>query len=598
MKKQLFLTVICWLALTAGAALADGYLADPMIIGMSARPLGMGRAFVAVAEDGDTIFVNPAGLGTISGPKLSSMYTSLMGEINYVVAGGAYPLGPGAIGVGLVTTSSGDITLTGATGSLEGTGEWWDNVMVVSYGLQIDKLSLGAGLKYFSSGGQGSSVISNGGGTGFDLDLGLLYPANDLITIGADLQNILPASMGGKIVRPNGISDGIPARGRLGTKLSLLRDDGIIKTGRRLFANIDYDCLLAGSQSGIVHLGLEFWPTANLALRAGSDNNDPTAGIGLRVFGYDFDYAYHPFTNISDNTTHFFSIGYVGEGDNWTVRVKLDKPLEHSVVYSDHVRTTGQVVESNGRDEKPYRGNVLLKINGKDVTLNHGNTFEADIPLTTVGKNVLKVEARDRAGQTLVSEAHIMRLETFADIPDGYWAKMPIEANASMGTVAGFADGNFKPESGLSRADQVVMLVRAKGIALPPEQAKVVFKDVKPDFWAAKYIEVAAREGLVLGYPDKTFRPNNNISRVEGIVMTTRFASLPLHPEVASTAFNDLPADHWAAKYVAAAKSAGLIKFIEANALRPAQALTRAESTAMISSTTIGTAMIKDRFSW
>jgi hypothetical protein len=597
MKKQIFLTMICWLVLAAGAALADGYLADPMIIGMSARPLGMGRAFVAVAEDGDTIFVNPAGLGTIAGPKFSSMRTSLLGEINYLVVGGAYPLGPGAIGVGLVNSSSGDITLTGATGSLEGTGEWWDNVAVVSYGLQVNNLSLGAGLKYFNSGGQGSTVISNGGGTGFDLDLGLLYPANDLITIGANLQNILPASMGGKIVRPNGVSDGIPARGKLGTKLALLRDDGIIKTGRRLFGNMDYDCLLSGYQSGAVHLGLEFWPTANLALRAGSDNNDLTAGIGLRSYGFDFDYAYHPFTNISDNTTHFISIGYVGEGDNWTVRVKLDNPLEHGVVYSDHVRAAGKMVESNGRDEKPFRGNVSLKINGKDVALNHNNTFEADIPLTSVGKNVLKVEASDRSGQTLVSEAHIMRLETFADVPDGYWAKMPIEANAAMGTVAGFADGSFKPESGLSRADQVVMLVRAKGIALPPEPAKVVFRDVKPDFWAAKYIEIAAREGLVEGYPDKTFRPNNNVSRVEGIVMTTRFASLPLHSEVAST-FNDLPADHWAAKYVEAAKSAGLIKFIQANALQPGQALTRAESMAMVSSTTIGTAMIKDRFSW
>ncbi|HVN66947.1 MAG TPA: S-layer homology domain-containing protein, partial [Candidatus Sulfotelmatobacter sp.] len=313
---------------------------------------------------------------------------------------------------------------------------------------------------------------------------------------------------------------------------------------------------------------------------------------------YDFDYAYHPFSNISDNTTHFFSIGYVGEADKWTTRVKLDNPAEHSVVYADHVRTTGQVVESNGRNERPFRGNLLLKINGKEVQLNKDNTFETDVPLSDVGKNTLKVEVSDRSGQAVAGEAHIMRLETFADLPDGYWAKFPIEANASLGTVNGFADGSFKPENGLSRADQVAMLVRAKGITVPAEPAKVVFRDVKPDFWAAKYIEIAAREGLVEGYPDKTFRPNNDISRVEGIVMTTRFAGLPLRTEVASASFNDLPADHWAAKYVEAAKSAGLIKFIGASALRPGQALTRAESTAMVSSTTIGTAMINNRFSW
>ena len=78
--------LLCLISLPVFAA-QDMIVADPMYIGVGARPLGMGKAYVAVAEDGDTVFVNPAGLGKVLTPKLTSMYTSLLGDVNYVVLG-------------------------------------------------------------------------------------------------------------------------------------------------------------------------------------------------------------------------------------------------------------------------------------------------------------------------------------------------------------------------------------------------------------------------------------------------------------------------------------------------------------------------------
>ena len=84
-----------------------------MDLSVGARSLGMGKAYVAVAEDAETVFMNPAGLGTVSSLKLSSMYTSFLGDINYVVLAGAYPLdnNSGTVGVGVINESVSDINL-------------------------------------------------------------------------------------------------------------------------------------------------------------------------------------------------------------------------------------------------------------------------------------------------------------------------------------------------------------------------------------------------------------------------------------------------------------------------------------------------------
>ena len=56
------------LLLLSGAAHA---LVDPLYIGVGARPLGMGKAYVGYAEDGDALFTNPAGLGKIDNIKVT-----------------------------------------------------------------------------------------------------------------------------------------------------------------------------------------------------------------------------------------------------------------------------------------------------------------------------------------------------------------------------------------------------------------------------------------------------------------------------------------------------------------------------------------------
>jgi len=141
-------------------------------------------------------------------------------------------------------------------------------------------------------------------------------------------------------------------------------------------------------------------------------------------------------------------------------------------------------------------------------------------------------------------------------------------------------------------------MVRAKGIKLPDTQAKQVFRDVRPDFWAAKYIEVAKREGLIKGYPDRTFRPNNQINKAEGIAILARFENLKVASEVYEKPYWDVAVNHWAAKYIQAAKESGMLKYVKRNYLAPKASLPRSEAVEMLSKTTLAGGKIKDLYTW
>jgi hypothetical protein len=124
-----------------------------------------------------------------------------------------------------------------------------------------------------------------------------------------------------------------------------------------------------------------------------------------------------------------------------------------------------------------------------------------------------------------------------------------------------------------------------------------MFKDVKPEYWAAKYIEVAQTNGLVVGYPDKSFRPNNRITRVEGITVLARFDNLKL-AEVYEKPYWDMSTNHWGARYVQAAKDAGMLKFVERNRLNPKESLSRSESVEMLSKTQLADGEVKFLYDW
>jgi hypothetical protein len=212
----------------------------------------------------------------------------------------------------------------------------------------------------------------------------------------------------------------------------------------------------------------------------------------------------------------------------------------------------------------------------------------------SIGKNPIKMWGFDENNiRCATGECRVLRLASFNDVPDLYWAKEPVSYMGTLGIVSGFPDGSFKPDAGLTRAEMVALLVRAKNIKLP-ETAFSMFKDVKSSHWAAQYIKVAVDQNMAKGYPDRTFRPAAQLTRAEAVVIISRFAGISIDEPVMSAPFLDVPMDHWAVKPVNAAKQAGILAYLGTYPFEPARLITRSEACEMLSKTLFMSNKISD----
>ncbi|PRR69750.1 S8 family serine peptidase [Neomoorella humiferrea] len=169
--------------------------------------------------------------------------------------------------------------------------------------------------------------------------------------------------------------------------------------------------------------------------------------------------------------------------------------------------------------------------------------------------------------------------QTFGDIK-GHWAKNSIELLAARGIVHGVAPDRFAPEEPVTRAQMAALLANLKGLA-PVTPAAPTFRDVDPASWYYGVVEAAAMAGLMKGYPDGTFRPEDTITREEMAALAVRLAGLK---EVAEEVpFEDKESiSPWARAAVSTAYARGLLRGVSANLFAPQGEVTRAQAAALL----------------
>ena len=125
----------------------------------------------------------------------------------------------------------------------------------------------------------------------------------------------------------------------------------------------------------------------------------------------------------------------------------------------------------------------------------------------------------------------------FKDVPAGYWAKTYIEALASKGIIAGFPNGSFKPDEPVTRAQFAAIITKA--FQPQPKRQASEFIDVNSNFWAYQVIESAYQGGFVSGYPDRTFKPQEQIPRVQALVSLASGLGLSVNNQDVLTVYSD-----------------------------------------------------------
>ena len=171
----------------------------------------------------------------------------------------------------------------------------------------------------------------------------------------------------------------------------------------------------------------------------------------------------------------------------------------------------------------------------------------------------------------------------------GHWAKDAANDMGSRMILEGTGGGRFSPDREITRAEFAAIIVRALGLA--PEQGANVFPDVKESDWHNGAVRAAHAYGLLSGYADGTFRPNEKITREQAMVILAKAmaltglkASLPEQsPDDALRAFADAgQASGWAVAGIADCVQAGIVTGKNGRALAPQDTITRAEAAAMM----------------
>ena len=142
--------------------------------------------------------------------------------------------------------------------------------------------------------------------------------------------------------------------------------------------------------------------------------------------------------------------------------------------------------------------------------------------------------------------------------------------------IRGYEDGTIRPEGNITRAEVATIFYRLlSSEALEAfKTTENTFTDVDSDAWYNLSVSTLAKAGVISGYPDGSFNPNGKITRAELVSIATRFFTTI---EVGDSKFSDI-AGHWAAKAIDEAYIKGIIKGYSDGTFRPDQAVTRAEA--------------------
>lgn len=246
--------------------------------------------------------------------------------------------------------------------------------------------------------------------------------------------------------------------------------------------------------------------------------------------------------------------------------------------------TTSVVVESNSSDDIE-NDRTITYIPGKYGTIKSGNTSEIVLkgeypknpPIISANKGY------EFIGWSLTEDGSIVDLsKEVIDNNTTYYAKyiketeniIEIPKDYTGAYLGGYPDKTFKPDNNMTRAEFASML--SEVLTIQKDDSVVELKDVNPDKWYSDDIQLVVGAGIINGYSDGTFRPENMITRAEATSIIVRLKDI--EGVNAVNKFSDING-HWAYNDIIKANSLGIINGYPDATFRPDGYITRAEVT-------------------
>ena len=247
-----------------------------------------------------------------------------------------------------------------------------------------------------------------------------------------------------------------------------------------------------GGQSNITYDEAKYW----LAVRVRFKNDEPIVAVYRRTYtaGDSYNTVFENETKWSDpipaNITPvtFYNTIDTGKDDYYPIIIP-------TIIGKD----TGML---NKTDHFAY------VIGYPDGTV-HPNGQITRAEVATIFFRLLRDEVRDGAFTTS---------NTYSDVAYGKWYNNPISTMSALGIITGYPDGTFKPNKPITRAEFAAIAARFDETQ---SGKSATFSDVI-GHWAAKEIGIAYYNDWIKGYPDGTFKPDQNITRAEAMTLINR----------------------------------------------------------------------------
>lgn len=268
----------------------------------------------------------------------------------------------------------------------------------------------------------------------------------------------------------------------------------------------------------------------------------------------------------------------------YSYEISVAQPDNGSVAV-DKYATEGETVTITATPDDGYMLDTLsVTAGGKEleVTDNGDGTYSFTMPSSKVSITAAFAEDPDWVDPEQPEEPSTTVADIFNDVVPGAWYTDAVQYAYDNGLMTGTSATTFEPNTTTTRGMIVSMLHRLEG---SPAVGSADFSDVAGGDWYADPVAWAASEGIVGGYGDGTFGPNDPITREQMASILYRYADykgLDVSARASLDAYSDADSvSPWASDVMSWAVSEGIISGMTEDTLAPQGTATRAQVAAM-----------------
>ena len=266
-------------------------------------------------------------------------------------------------------------------------------------------------------------------------------------------------------------------------------------------------------------------------------------------------------TNTATNCAIVYPVVLHYTNKNIQKYVRVNTPLE-GTWYAEEACTTPvtQIIGSSMYPEEPFVNKEAYETQDEEKVAN---------PLTHA---VIHLYTKEK---------YVPEQPTTDYLIPGLW----LNTNDHYSYLIGYSDGTVRPNGKITRAEVATIFFRLLDDDTRAKywSSENNFSDVSADKWYNNAVSTLSRMGVIGGYADGTFRPDAPISRAEFAKIAVSFTQNT--GSATYNYFTDVKTTDWFAPYVTAAKDAGLIEGYSDGSFKPESKITRAEACAIVNRT-------------